>query len=131
MAAPDAYWNDFAPRIDGYNNVLAKAIAAGPGQLVRGIFMCSEAYASQMPVQSVLPSSEAIGEFLRMTDSLTLLFLAGSGEARLNWRGVRLPRGCIRFSGELISSVPRLPAPRATESAELAGAARRARSAER
>ncbi|KAG2591306.1 senescence/dehydration-associated protein At4g35985, chloroplastic-like [Panicum virgatum] len=47
-AAPDAYWNDFAPRIDGYNNVLAKAIAAGTGQVVRGIFMCSEAYASQV-----------------------------------------------------------------------------------
>ena len=52
--------------------------AAGTGQLVRGIFMCSEAYASQVPVLSVLPSSEGIGEFLRMTDSLTLLFLAGS-----------------------------------------------------
>ena len=77
-AAPDAYWNDFAPRIDGYNNVLAKAIAAGTGQLVRGIFMCSEAYASQVPVLSVLPSSEGIGEFLRMTDTLTFLFLAGS-----------------------------------------------------
>ena len=45
--------------------------------------MCSEAYASQVPVLSVLPSSEAIGEFLRMTDSLTLLFLAGSAGADL------------------------------------------------
>lgn len=44
----DGYWNDFAPRMDSYNNVLAKAIAAGTGQLVRGIFMCSEAYATQV-----------------------------------------------------------------------------------
>lgn len=44
----DAYWNEFAPRMEGYNGVLAKAIAAGTGQLVKGIFMCSEAYASQV-----------------------------------------------------------------------------------
>jgi hypothetical protein len=44
----DAYWNDFAPRVEGYNGVLAKAIAAGTGQLVKGIFMCSEAYAGQV-----------------------------------------------------------------------------------
>ncbi|KAF8696267.1 hypothetical protein HU200_037170 [Digitaria exilis] len=56
-AASDAYWNDFAPRVQGYNVVLAAAIAAGTGQLVRGIFMCSEAYASQVPVQSVMASS--------------------------------------------------------------------------
>nr|CAB3474111.1 unnamed protein product [Digitaria exilis] len=60
-AASDAYWNDFAPRMQGYNGVLATAIAAGTGQLVRGIFMCSEAYASQVPVQSVLASSVRIG----------------------------------------------------------------------
>jgi hypothetical protein len=47
-ATADGYWNDFAPRMDSYNNVLAKAIAAGTGQLVRGIFMCSEAYATQV-----------------------------------------------------------------------------------
>lgn len=44
----DGYWNDFASTIEGYNGVLAKAIAAGTGQLVKGIFMCSEAYASQV-----------------------------------------------------------------------------------
>ncbi|KAJ1254865.1 hypothetical protein BS78_03G260500 [Paspalum vaginatum] len=47
-SSSDGYWNDFAPRMEGYNGVLAKAIAAGTGQLVKGIFMCSEAYASQV-----------------------------------------------------------------------------------
>ncbi|WVZ69000.1 hypothetical protein U9M48_017864 [Paspalum notatum var. saurae] len=47
-SSPDGYWNHFAPRMEGYNGVLAKAIAAGTGQLVKGIFMCSEAYASQV-----------------------------------------------------------------------------------
>ncbi|KAM5547565.1 senescence/dehydration-associated protein [Rosa sericea] len=41
-------WKEYAPRIDDYNNVLAKAIAGGTGQIVRGIFMCSNAYANQL-----------------------------------------------------------------------------------
>jgi hypothetical protein len=76
-ASSDAYWNGFAPRMEGYNGVLAKAIAAGTGQLVKGIFMCSEAYASQVPVQPLLARSEVIGESLRM-GVMTLVFLAGS-----------------------------------------------------
>ncbi|CAL4961646.1 unnamed protein product [Urochloa decumbens] len=59
--APDAYWNDFAPRMEGYNGVLAKAIAAGTGQLVKGIFMCSEAYASQVQRGADLFRPQAAG----------------------------------------------------------------------
>jgi hypothetical protein len=53
--ASDGYWNEFAPRMEGYNGVLAKAIAAGTGQLVKGIFKCSEAYASQVLCTLSLP----------------------------------------------------------------------------
>lgn len=53
--ASDGYWNDFAPRMEGYNGVLANAIAAGTGQLVKGIFMCSEAYASQVHALYAVP----------------------------------------------------------------------------
>ncbi|KAL3532529.1 hypothetical protein ACH5RR_006050 [Cinchona calisaya] len=41
-------WKEFAPRIDDYNNVLAKAIAQGTGQIVKGIFKCSNAYTNQV-----------------------------------------------------------------------------------
>ncbi|KAE8680984.1 putative cytochrome B5 isoform 1 [Hibiscus syriacus] len=41
-------WKAYAPRIDDYNNVLAKAIAGGTGQIVKGIFQCSNAYTSQV-----------------------------------------------------------------------------------
>ncbi|KAK8656729.1 hypothetical protein V6N13_098669 [Hibiscus sabdariffa] len=41
-------WEAYAPRIEDYNNVLAKAIAGGTGQIVRGIFTCSNAYTSQV-----------------------------------------------------------------------------------
>ncbi|KAL9685638.1 hypothetical protein QQ045_023089 [Rhodiola kirilowii] len=41
-------WKEFAPKINDYNNVLAKAIAGGTGQIVRGIFMCSNAYTKQI-----------------------------------------------------------------------------------
>ncbi|KAF0921025.1 hypothetical protein E2562_038228 [Oryza meyeriana var. granulata] len=57
----DGYWKEFAPRMEGYNNVLAKAIAAGTGQLVRGIFMCSKAYASQVQRGADLVRPQAAG----------------------------------------------------------------------
>ncbi|GMI83934.1 hypothetical protein like AT4G15450 [Hibiscus trionum] len=41
-------WEAYAPRIEDYNNVLAKAIAGGTGQIVKGIFKCSNAYTSQV-----------------------------------------------------------------------------------
>ncbi|KAI5662754.1 hypothetical protein M9H77_22077 [Catharanthus roseus] len=44
----DIDWKEFAPRIDDYNNVLAKAIAGGTGQIVKGIFKCSNAYTNQV-----------------------------------------------------------------------------------
>ncbi|XP_016467198.1 senescence/dehydration-associated protein At4g35985, chloroplastic isoform X1 [Nicotiana tabacum] len=44
----DIEWKDFAPRIEDYNNVLAKAIAGGTGQIVKGIFKCSNAYTNQV-----------------------------------------------------------------------------------
>ncbi|KAK2999156.1 hypothetical protein RJ639_024049 [Escallonia herrerae] len=44
----DVKWKEFAPKIEDYNNVLAKAIAGGTGQIVKGIFKCSNAYTNQV-----------------------------------------------------------------------------------
>ncbi|CAA7037196.1 unnamed protein product [Microthlaspi erraticum] len=41
-------WKEFAPRIEDYNNVVAKAIAGGTGHIIRGIFSCSNAYTNQL-----------------------------------------------------------------------------------
>ncbi|XP_051152511.1 senescence/dehydration-associated protein At4g35985, chloroplastic-like [Andrographis paniculata] len=41
-------WKTFAPAVEDYNGVLAKAIAGGTGQIVRGIFTCTNAYANQV-----------------------------------------------------------------------------------
>ncbi|KAI4963427.1 hypothetical protein ZWY2020_014110 [Hordeum vulgare] len=60
-ASADGYWNSFSPRVEGYNGVLAKAIGAGTGHLVKGIFMCSEAYASQVQKGANLMSPQAAG----------------------------------------------------------------------
>ncbi|KAK6941456.1 Senescence/spartin-associated, C-terminal [Dillenia turbinata] len=48
MRNKDIDWKEFAPRIDDYNNILSKAIAGGTGQIVKGIFKCSNAYTSQV-----------------------------------------------------------------------------------
>ncbi|CAN0901475.1 Senescence/dehydration-associated protein At4g35985, chloroplastic [Linum grandiflorum] len=39
-------WKQVAPRIEDYNNVLARGIAEGTLQIVRGIFMCSNVYSN-------------------------------------------------------------------------------------
>ncbi|OIW08925.1 hypothetical protein TanjilG_05901 [Lupinus angustifolius] len=44
----DLDWKEFAPRVEDYNHFLAKAIAEGTGQIVKGIFMCSNAYTNQV-----------------------------------------------------------------------------------
>lgn len=44
----DLDWKEFAPRVDDYNHFLAKAIAGGTGHIVKGIFMCSNAYTNQV-----------------------------------------------------------------------------------
>lgn len=41
-------WKEFAPAVDDYNSVLARAIAGGTGQVVKGIFKCSNAYVNQV-----------------------------------------------------------------------------------
>lgn len=41
-------WKEYAPKIEAYNGVLAKAIAGGTGQIVKGIFQCSNAYTNQV-----------------------------------------------------------------------------------
>ncbi|KAK4754995.1 hypothetical protein SAY87_008752 [Trapa incisa] len=41
-------WKEFSPRINDYNNVLARVIAEGTGQIVKGIFKCSNAYTNKI-----------------------------------------------------------------------------------
>ncbi|XP_068638589.1 senescence/dehydration-associated protein At4g35985, chloroplastic-like [Aristolochia californica] len=52
LAAPSdssgLYWKEFAPRVEDYNGLLAKAIAAGTGAVIKGIFECSSAYSNQV-----------------------------------------------------------------------------------
>jgi len=43
-----AYWTALAPRVEDYNSVVGKAIAAGSGQIIKGLFLCTNAYASQV-----------------------------------------------------------------------------------
>ncbi|KAK1290090.1 hypothetical protein QJS10_CPB18g00988 [Acorus calamus] len=44
----DGYWKEHAPRVEDYNGVLARAIAGGTGQIVKGIFLCGGLYVNQV-----------------------------------------------------------------------------------
>ncbi|KAJ4953577.1 hypothetical protein NE237_030409 [Protea cynaroides] len=41
-------WRDFAPKVEDYNGVLAKAIAGGTGEIIKGIFGCTNAYTNKV-----------------------------------------------------------------------------------
>jgi len=43
-----AYWTALAPKVEDYNSVVAKAIATGSGQIIKGLFLCTNAYVSQV-----------------------------------------------------------------------------------
>lgn len=61
-------WKEFAPRVEDYNNFLAKAIAGGTGQIVKGIFKCSNAYTNQvcflLLLLTLLPSVWSISRMI-------------------------------------------------------------------
>ncbi|CAI0543551.1 unnamed protein product [Linum tenue] len=56
-------WTEFAPRVEDYNSVLARAIAGGTGQIVRGMFRVSNAYTNQVHKggEMILTSAAAEG----------------------------------------------------------------------
>lgn len=43
-----AYWAALAPSVEDYNSVVGKAVAAGSGKIIKGLFVCTDAYASQV-----------------------------------------------------------------------------------
>ncbi|XP_047053170.1 senescence/dehydration-associated protein At4g35985, chloroplastic-like [Lolium rigidum] len=88
-SSPDRYWNDFAPKIESYNGVLAKAIGAGTGHLVKGIFMCSDVYANQVQRGANLISPQAAGSASKRFD--------GSGGADQNNKAA-VKRGAVSKS---------------------------------
>ncbi|WOK95703.1 senescence/dehydration-associated protein [Canna indica] len=58
-SAYEVDWKDYSPRIEDYNGALAKALAEGTGGLVKGIFMCSNAYISQVQKGAALLQPQA------------------------------------------------------------------------
>ncbi|XP_026447629.1 senescence/dehydration-associated protein At4g35985, chloroplastic-like [Papaver somniferum] len=55
-------WEEFAPRIEDYNGVLAKAIATGTGEIIKGIFKLSNAYTKQVQKGGAMIITEAAEE---------------------------------------------------------------------
>ncbi|KAI3908862.1 hypothetical protein MKW98_029412, partial [Papaver atlanticum] len=55
-------WEEFAPRIEDYNGVLAKAIANGTGEIIKGIFKLSNAYTKQVQKGGAMIITEAAEE---------------------------------------------------------------------
>ncbi|XP_068639177.1 senescence/dehydration-associated protein At4g35985, chloroplastic-like [Aristolochia californica] len=59
LDARKLYWKKFAPRVEDYNGVIAKAIAGGTGEVVKGIFKCSNAYVKLIQKEGEMIRSRA------------------------------------------------------------------------
>lgn len=80
----DLDWKEFAPRIESYNNILAKAIAGGTGQIVKGIFKCSNAYTNQVQKGGEVILTQATEEKNRVKLSQSNSGGGGSNKTGLN-----------------------------------------------
>lgn len=55
-------WKEYAPAVGDYNNFLAKTIAGGTGQIVKGIFKCSNSYTNQVQKGGEMIQTQAAEE---------------------------------------------------------------------
>lgn len=74
-------WKEFAPKIEAYNGVLARAIAGGTGQIVRGIFICSNAYTNQVQKGGELILSRAAEEKNKNNGKITITYSKSNNSA--------------------------------------------------
>ncbi|CAN6456762.1 unnamed protein product [Victoria cruziana] len=77
----DDNWKKYAPNVDNYHSVLAKAIASGSGEVVKGVFICSNAYRSALQ-----NGSEALKNDVKIKDGSSS---KTKGRARKNLKRVR------------------------------------------
>ncbi|KEH27196.1 putative senescence/spartin-associated [Medicago truncatula] len=90
----DLDWEEFAPCVENYNHFLAKAIAGGTGQIVKGIFMCSNAYTNQVQKggQTILnsPSDKKNGGNGMVKESMNNKTAAATKNNRMNENLIRV-----------------------------------------
>nr|AFK43017.1 unknown [Lotus japonicus] len=79
-------WKEFAPRVEDYNHFLAKAIAGGTGQIVKGIFICSNAYTNkvQRGGETILNSSADEKNGVVARDSMSNKTASASKKNKIN-----------------------------------------------
>ncbi|RWR78249.1 senescence/dehydration-associated protein, chloroplastic [Cinnamomum micranthum f. kanehirae] len=105
---PGLYWKDFAPRVDDYNGVLAKAIAGGTGEIIKGIFKCSNAYAQQVQKggEMVRACNEENTNTLSAEGSKRNTSVAGKSEIQKSLKRVRkLSKMTEKMSKSLLDGV--------------------------
>ncbi|XP_074556799.1 protein EARLY-RESPONSIVE TO DEHYDRATION 7, chloroplastic-like [Curcuma longa] len=101
-------WREYSPRIGDYNGALARAIAGGTGQLVKGIFMCSNAYARQVENGASLLQSQASSNNPSASAKRATKEGEKEGEINKTLRRVRkLSEMTEKMSGSLLNGILR------------------------
>ncbi|ESW32282.1 hypothetical protein PHAVU_002G308900 [Phaseolus vulgaris] len=79
-------WREFAPKVDNYNHFLAKVIAGGTGQIVKGIFICSNAYTNKVQKggETILNSSADEKNGVVVRESMNNKTISASKKNKIN-----------------------------------------------
>ncbi|CAJ1937052.1 unnamed protein product [Sphenostylis stenocarpa] len=79
-------WREFAPKVDDYNHFLSKVIAGGTGQIVKGIFICSNAYTNKVQKggETILNSSADEKNGVVARQSMSNKIVSGSKKNKIN-----------------------------------------------
>ncbi|KAF8393449.1 hypothetical protein HHK36_021693 [Tetracentron sinense] len=101
-------WRNFAPAVEDYNGVLAKAVAGGTGEIVKGIFKCSNAYSKQVEKggEMILNCAEEEKNGIYATDSMSNSNRSGSGvkKNKLN-KGLKRVRKLSKMTERMSKSM--------------------------
>lgn len=106
----DLDWKEFAPRVEDYNHFLSKLIAGGTGQIVKGIFICSNAYTNKVQKggEMILNShaDEKNGAVVRESKSNKSVGASKKNKINKNLKRVRkLSKMTEKLSKSLLSGV--------------------------
>ncbi|KAH1049441.1 hypothetical protein GLYMA_08G033700v4 [Glycine max] len=99
-------WREFAPKVDDYNHFLAKAIAGGTGQIVKGIFICSNAYSNKVQKggETILNSSTREKNGVVARESMSYKTASASKKNKIN-KNLKRVRKLSKMTEKLSKSV--------------------------
>ncbi|GLJ25330.1 hypothetical protein SUGI_0484980 [Cryptomeria japonica] len=83
----EEYWTRLGPCVKRYNFILGSAVAAGSGEIIQGMFICSRRFLFrvQREAKAIRKKSKAKGFIIKRTNVKGKHMEIGKKESRINW----------------------------------------------